>query len=75
MRTALVAVAAVLAALGTPPAHVDDPTPAPPTPYQIPTQDGPVLPGNQVLPAVCATFMQSCGFSYDPATGTWQPRV
>jgi hypothetical protein len=42
--------------------------------YQVPTQDGPVLPGNQILPPVCAHAMQACGFDYDPATGTWRPR-
>jgi hypothetical protein len=74
VRTALAAVVTVLAVLGTPPAHADDPTPSPPTPYQVPTQDGPVLPGNQILPPVCAHAMQACGFDYDPATGTWRPR-
>ena len=75
MRTALVAAVTVLAALGTPPAHADDPAPSPSVPYQIPTRDGPVLPGNQVLPPVCAHAMMACGFWYDPDTGTWRPRV
>jgi hypothetical protein len=37
-------------------------------------QAGPVLPGNQVLPPVCAHAMQTCGYSLDPGTWTWQPR-
>jgi hypothetical protein len=72
MRTA--AVVAVLAALGATPAHADDPTPSPSVPYQIAGPSGPVLPGNQQLPPVCAHAMQACGFDYDPATGTWRPR-
>jgi hypothetical protein len=56
MRTALVGAVTVLTLLGAAPAYAD-PTPAPPTPYQVPTQDGPVLPGNQVLPPVCAHAM------------------
>jgi hypothetical protein len=56
MRTALVGAVTVLTLLGAAPAFAD-PTPAPPTPYQVPTQDSPVLPGNQVLPPVCAHTM------------------
>jgi hypothetical protein len=35
---------------------------------------GPVLPGSQVLPPICAHAMQTCGFSLDPGTWTWEPR-
>ena len=56
MRTALVGAVTVLTLLGAAPAYAN-PTPAPPTPYQVSTQDGPVLPGNQVLPPVCAHAM------------------
>jgi hypothetical protein len=72
--TALLGVA-VAAAVLVAPIAVDDPAPSPSVPYQIPTQDGPVLPGNQVLPPVCAHAMMACGFWYDPDTGTWRPRV
>jgi hypothetical protein len=51
---------------------VDDPTP-PSVPYLAPSQDGPVLPGNQVLPAICAHAMRACGYTLDPGTMTWQP--
>jgi hypothetical protein len=72
-RTALAAVAAVLAVQGAAPAHAD-PTPAPPTPYQIAGPDGPMLPGNQILPPVCAHAMRACGYTLDPVTMTWRPR-
>jgi hypothetical protein len=71
MRT-LVAVVTVLAALDAAPAHAD-PTPPPPTPHQIPTPSGPVLPGNQILPPVCAHAMRACGYTLDPGTMTWRP--
>lgn len=74
MRTLVAAVTVVAALVGAPPAHADDPTP-PPTPYQIQGPDGPVLPGNQVLPPVCARAMQACGYSLDPGTMTWRPKV
>ncbi|HUB55200.1 MAG TPA: hypothetical protein VMB04_08535 [Mycobacterium sp.] len=75
MRTALGAVAIMVATvvLTAAPAHAD-PDPTPPTPYQVPTPDGPVLPGNAPLPQICAHWMQSCGYSLDPGTWTWQPR-
>jgi hypothetical protein len=53
------------------PIAVDDPTP--PTPYQVPGPDGPVLPGNQVLPPVCLHAMRACGYTLDPGTMTWRP--
>jgi hypothetical protein len=55
-KSALPLLAVLAGVLGAAPAHAD-PTPAPPTPYQASTQDGPVLPGNQVLPPVCAHAM------------------
>jgi hypothetical protein len=64
--------AAIAAVLGAAPAHAD-PTPAPPTPYQVPGPGGPVLPGNEVLPPICGVYMRACGFTYDPGTGTWGP--
>jgi hypothetical protein len=64
-----VAVATVLSAAGT--AHADDPTP--PTPYQIPTNAGPVLGGVQTYQPTCLVAPLACGLRYDPATGTWQP--
>jgi hypothetical protein len=73
-RAALLGVAIAGAILSVPTA-VADPEPTPPTPYQVPTQNGPMLPGNEQLPPICAHAMQSCGFDYDPATGTWRPRV
>jgi hypothetical protein len=75
MRTAAAVSLTAAILVGAAPAHADDPTPEPPTPYQIPTQDGPVLPGNEVLPPVCAHAMQACGYSLDPGTMTWRPRV
>jgi hypothetical protein len=68
--TALFGVA-VAAAVLVAPIPVDDPTP--PTPYQVPSPSGPVLPGNQVLPPVCLHAMQACGYTLDPGTMTWQP--
>ena len=70
--TALVAVG-VVAAILVAPVPVDDPTPSPSVPYQIPGPGGPELPGNQILPPVCAQYMPACGFHYDPGTGTWRP--
>jgi hypothetical protein len=67
---ALLGAAAVLSA----PAAAADPDPSPSVPYQVPTPDGPVLPGNAPLPQICAHWMQSCGFSLDPGSWTWQPR-
>jgi hypothetical protein len=74
MRTALAAVAImVTTALTAAPAHAD-PEPTPSVPYQVPTPDRPLLPGNAPLPQICAHAMQVCGFSLDPGTWTWQPR-
>jgi hypothetical protein len=75
MRTAsgAVAIMAVTIALTVAPAHAD-PDPTPSVPYQVPTPDGPVLPGNAPLPPICAYAMQTCGYSLDPGTWTWQPR-
>jgi hypothetical protein len=72
MRTA--AAVSLMAAIlvGAPPAHAD-PMPTPPTPYQIGGPSGPLLPGNQILPPVCAHAMRACGFTLDPGTMTWRP--
>jgi hypothetical protein len=74
MKTVMVAaVAWVTVLLGAGVAHADDtPTPTPP-PYVINGPAGPILPGNQQLPPICAAYMRACGFTYDPATGTWRP--
>ena len=61
MSRSLFGVAIAAAAILSAPITVADPEPTPPTPYQIPGADGPVLPGNQVLPPVCAHAMQTCG--------------
>ena len=53
LRTNLLVGVTVAAAILSAPVAVDDPTP-PPTPYQVPGSAGPVLPGNQVLPPICA---------------------
>ena len=63
----------IAAAILLAPIPDDDPA-QPTTPYQVPTPSGPVLPGNQQLPPICLHAMQSCGFSLDPGTMTWQPR-
>jgi hypothetical protein len=56
------------------PVAAADPDPSPSVPYQVPSPSGPVLPGNEQLPPVCAHAMQTCGYSLDPGTMTWQPR-
>jgi hypothetical protein len=48
-----------------------DPTPPPSPGYRILTPDGPRFPGNQIYPPRCLEAMLSCGFRYDPGTGTW----
>jgi hypothetical protein len=48
------------------------PTP-PSVPYAVPGQDGPVLPGNEQLPPICAHAMRACGYALDPGTMTWRP--
>jgi hypothetical protein len=65
---AAVAAAAVVVAAGTAGA---DPTPQPTPGYQIAGPSGPVFPGTQVYPPRCLEAMMSCGFRYDPGTGTW----
>ena len=50
-----------------------DPEPAPPP--IVPTPGGAWLPGNQILPPICAHAMQACGYRLDPGTMTWQPIV
>lgn len=58
-------VAAAIATAGT--AQAD--------PYPPPVLPGPAggqLPGNQPLPAVCATTMIACGYHYDPDHGAWE---
>ena len=72
MRTILVAVV-MIAAMGVGVAAAD-PTPAPSPGYQIPSQSGPVLPGEQVYPPACLTYPPACGLRFDPGTQTWQPR-
>jgi hypothetical protein len=61
------------AAILVSPVPLDDPNPSPSVPYQVPTQDGPVLPGNQALPPICLHAMRACGFTLDPGTMTWRP--
>jgi hypothetical protein len=73
LRTA--AAVSLMAAIlvGAAPAHADDPAPSPSVPYQVQGPDGPVLPGNQVLPPICAHAMRACGYTLDPGTMTWRP--
>jgi hypothetical protein len=74
MTNLLARVAIAAAAILSAPIAVADPEPTPPTPYQVPSQNGPILPGNEQLPPICAHAMQSCGFSLDPGSMTWQSR-
>jgi hypothetical protein len=72
MSRLLFGVAIAAAAILSAPIAVADPEPTPPP--IVPTPGGTWLPGNEVLPPICAHAMQACGFDYDPATGTWRPR-
>jgi hypothetical protein len=72
VRTVVVAImAATMAVAAARTAHAD-PTP-PPTPYQIPTPDGPKLPGVQQYPPACGVAPLACALHYDAGTGTWVP--
>jgi hypothetical protein len=73
MSRSLFAVAVAAVAVLSAPIAVADPDPSPPTPYQVPTQNGPMLPGNQQLPPICAHAMRACAFTLDPGTMTWRP--
>ena len=70
MRTAAAVGLTAAILLGVPPAHADpEPTPPP----IVPTPGGAWLPGNEILPPVCAHAMRACGFTLDPGTMTWYP--
>ncbi len=60
----------VAAAIRVAPIAADEPTPPP----DSPDTGRELVPGNQMLPPVCAYAVQSCGYSLDPGTMTWQPR-
>jgi hypothetical protein len=71
-RITLIGVAVAAAILTAPTVHADpDPAPSPGPIYSVP---GGVL-GTQPLPAICGEFPQLCGLDYNPATGSWVPRV
>ena len=73
VRIVLAAAALAAMAVAAPGTAGADPTPSPSPGYQIAGPSGPQFPGTQVYPPRCLEAMLSCGFKYDPGTGTWQP--
>jgi hypothetical protein len=71
MSRSLFGVAIAAAAILSAPAAVADPDPSPPP--IVPTPGGAWLPGNEVLPPICAHAMRACGYTLDPGTMTWRP--
>jgi len=65
MPNIILAAAAVAAMVIAAPTAGADPTP-PPTPYQIPTNAGPVLGGVQTYPPICLVAPLACALRYTP---------
>ena len=72
MRTILATVIAVAMLATVPGTAGADPSPVPPSPYQIITPNGPLVQGLPTLPSVCAVQPRACNLEWNPDTGAWE---